>query len=313
MNLPLYPAKAVCILLIPVAAALAALWICLERIDSADAAARELSLASTESAGQAQALERGATLCAYNLRGYVASGEKAYLDRAKKELSQAMLALHELRGENAGGGPKDGAPGRALSAGPVASADSAGRAQSPGKEAREGFSPILGRSAPKAPDEPSALERTGFLFDEYKKRAELAVSLYESLEASRAGFVEAADAYAAAALEAEKAAQDAIDAGLGVKYPLVERVRTRLSQARSARQARAAGEAVRSAYAGARIDRRPATLREALPEFAKAADALAAMTSASDPGDELVAPKVAMVRAALGGACRVRGAGQGAS
>ncbi len=322
MNLPLFPAKAVCILLVPVAAAVAALWFCLVRFDAAKDGAASLAAVTAGVSGQARELERGALLCAYNLRGYVASGEKAYLDGAKKELAQAMRALHALRAQsppgspgepnepgtmrNPGDPPRSGASDEGTGGKPRPAAPGAWpAAKTPDAETRS-----AAPGAPNAqaaaratsltpPDAPSALERAGYLFEEYKKQAELAVALYEGLDASRAEFAQAADAFDAAAGALERAAREAADQALSVKYPVIERVKRRLAQAALAGQAAASGRAVRAAYAMARFERSPGLLREALPAFDKAEAALSALAATGGDQDAEAGLETASALAAL--------------
>jgi hypothetical protein len=249
MNLPLFPAKIVLALLVPLVAGVCLGWLGLVRFDDAGIASDILAAKTGSPAALFERLERHVLLTAYNLRGYIKSGEKPFLDKAKRELAAAMETLHALR-----------PMGAATLAGDETTAETS-------RNASFGASSVLHGPKARPPLDPSLMDKTVLLLGAYKEQAELVVAAYDSLSSLRKVFYAAAGAYAAAVAEAEKVARDKLDLGLSVQYPPLNKVRLRRRQLDILGQAARFGVKVFDAGRQASLDRKPSLLSDASKYF----------------------------------------------
>lgn len=249
MNLPLFPAKIVLALLVPLMAGVCLGWLGLARFDDAGLASDILAAKTVAPAALFERLERRVLLTAYNLHAYIKSGEKPFLDKAKRELAAAMETLHALR--------------------PMGAAALAGDETTAETSRNAGFKASSVLHGPKArpAGEPPRIDTTVLLLGAYKEQAELLVAAYESFSSLRKDFYAAAGSYAAAVAEAEKVARDKLDLGLSVQYPPLDKVRLRRRQLDILEQAARFGVKVFDAGRQASLDRKPSLLSDASKYF----------------------------------------------
>ncbi|KUG28356.1 hypothetical protein ASZ90_001766 [hydrocarbon metagenome] len=221
---PVYPVKILIAAGLPVVLAVAA---CLAAATAQNASGRSAEALAQVAFGRAQAavrLERQALLTSHHLRGYALTGERHFLDEAKKELAEALTRMQEFKATASRTSQADGADG----------ADVAEEA-----------------------------ERLAWLVDAYKKAAEAVVGQNEAVAEARTAFEAAgnrladlADAFA----ERKKAAL----VELAVKYPPGTLVRAVSDRIFYAQDMAGIARAVLAAEAEAGRARRPELLRTAL-------------------------------------------------
>jgi len=221
---PVYPVKILIAAGLPVVLAVAA---CLAAATAQNASGRSAEALAQVAFGRAQAavrLERQALLTSHHLRGYALTGERHFLDEAKKELAEALTRMQEFKATASRTSQADGADG----------ADVAEEA-----------------------------ERLAWLVDAYKKAAEAVVGQNEAVAEARTAFEAAgnrladlADAFA----ERKKAAL----VELAVKYPPGMLVRAVSDRIFYAQDMAGIARAVLAAEAEAGRARRPELLRAAL-------------------------------------------------
>jgi len=249
MNLPLYPAKIVLALLVPLAAGLCLGWLALARFEDAELAGDVLATKAVAPAVLFERLERRALTTAYNLRAYAKSGEKPFLDAAKRELAAAMETLHDLR--------------------PVGAIALADNETSNDRPQTSNFSAASALRDPKARPvfEAPLMDRAASQLDAYKEQAELFVAACGTLASLRKGFDAAAGAYAASVDQAEVVARGKLDLGLSVLYPPLEKVRLRRRQYDILEQSAALGRKAFNAVRQAGLDGKPFSMNDVSKYF----------------------------------------------
>jgi|GEM_PF-1181996 len=239
---PVYPVKILIAAGLPVVLAVAA---CLAAATAQNASGRSAEALAQVAFGRAQAavrLERQALLTSHHLRGYALTGERHFLDEAKKELAEALTRMQEFKATASRGSQT----GQASQAGQADGADGADGASGAGRA-----------------DAAVEAERLAWLVDAYKKAAEAVVGQNEAVAEARTAFEAAgnrladlADAFA----ERKKAAL----VELAVKYPPGTLVRAVSDRIFYAQDMAGIARAVLAAEAEAGRARRPELLRAAL-------------------------------------------------
>lgn len=249
MNFPLYPAKIVLAILVPLTAGICLGWLALARFEGASLAGDVPADGAVAPVVLSERLERRVLLTAYNLRGYDKSGEKSFLEAAKRDLAAAMETLHELR--------------------PIGAAVLAGSEtpKDPPRSSNFETSSVLRDPKASFASEPPLLDRTASLLDAYKEQAELTVAAHDALSVLRDEFDAAAGAYAAAVAQAEKVARGKLDIGLGVPYPPLEKVRLRRRQLDILERSAGFGAKLFEAVRQGQLDRKPFPSSDAAKYF----------------------------------------------